>query len=331
MIKFCFIMTSMLTTESLDLSSSEVLASPEYFSDVSELSIPTSILLNSPMQPPTTEQPPRKIQKTYKKQKREDVPQDVPVNCLWDNCDEILPNLSELGKHLHSHIIMQKKENRTNRKSGYQCKWSGCERDTPFKGTYNLEHHLRYQHTGEKPHICKWCSTGFAQKSDLTEHLSNIHNRKEPELKTSNFHSYANGYPHPFAEENTSSPMVRIPGFSKPLVPILPAPEPMYQNSYERIGIKPNCGTPFEPQQLVVPFHNNNPIRNSVMGLDFPMVNSFLHLTKPAHPSFSFSQEDLMPNVNSFDGTTGITGLSESGFWGHFLGSSNNGDQSPEE
>jgi len=96
--------------------------------------------------------------------------------CEWDGCDAHFDSLTQLGEHLSSHIKQQKSLNRSSKKSGYICKWKGCSRKVPFKGCYNLEHHLRYQHTGEKPFKCNWCSSRFAQRSDMGEHLRSIHN-----------------------------------------------------------------------------------------------------------------------------------------------------------
>ena len=99
------------------------------------------------------------------------------VVCRWAGCGAQCPNLDELGNHLAEHIKHHKAANRREKRSGYFCEWEGCTRTKPFKGCYNLEHHLRYQHTGEKPFVCPkfWCNSRFAQHSDLKEHLRNIH------------------------------------------------------------------------------------------------------------------------------------------------------------
>jgi len=108
----------------------------------------------------------------------------VPVvtTCKWGMCNLNYNTVEELGQHISEHIKMQKAVNRREKRSGYVCEWDGCSRNKkPFKGCYNLEHHIRYQHTGEKPFACPkgWCDSKFAQHSDLKEHLRNIHCEQE--------------------------------------------------------------------------------------------------------------------------------------------------------
>jgi hypothetical protein len=95
--------------------------------------------------------------------------------CRWLECKAVFSSLKELGLHIREHLKHQKAINRKAKTCGYVCKWEGCSRQTPFKGCYNLEHHLRYQHTGEKPFECDTCSSCFAQRSDLLEHRQKIH------------------------------------------------------------------------------------------------------------------------------------------------------------
>ena len=137
------------------------------------------------------DEPPKKRKKLSKKRN------DEACKCEWNDCDKIFDCLTELGTHVLGHIQDQKAENRSNKKSGYICKWKNCSRkEKPFKGCYNLEHHIRYQHTGEKPFVCKWCPSKFAQRSDMIEHLRNIHNQNieipQIDCKKKNMHSNDN-------------------------------------------------------------------------------------------------------------------------------------------
>eukprot|EP01095_Lingulamoeba_sp_RSL-Kostka_P002792 TRINITY_DN1370_c0_g1_i1.p1 TRINITY_DN1370_c0_g1~~TRINITY_DN1370_c0_g1_i1.p1 ORF type:complete len:361 (-),score=87.13 TRINITY_DN1370_c0_g1_i1:245-1282(-) len=107
-------------------------------------------------------------------------------HCYWENCNSSpFKEISELGKHiLQEHIVTQKIENKKQKKRGYICKWENCKRNLkPFKGCYNLEHHIRYQHTKEKPFDCHICKAKFVQNSDLREHLKSIHKVVQPKPK----------------------------------------------------------------------------------------------------------------------------------------------------
>ncbi len=84
------------------------------------------------------------------------------VVCEWTDdgavCGAVFGELAQLGRHLReAHIAAQKKNNRVARLTGSRCYWRGCERppDKPFNSTYNLELHLRFQHTGERPFVCQ--------------------------------------------------------------------------------------------------------------------------------------------------------------------------------
>lgn len=110
----------------------------------------------------------------------------VETVCRWGDCDEEYETVSDLGWHiLHQHVKGQKAANRQQKTSGYFCRWEGCERhDKPFKGCYNLEHHVRYQHTKEKPFTCdrSGCNSSFSQNSDLKEHLRKRHKEIVPKI-----------------------------------------------------------------------------------------------------------------------------------------------------
>ncbi len=84
-----------------------------------------------------------------------------PAVCEW-RCGERLcglqfEELGQLGLHIREeHIKTQKKQNRVLKMTGSRCYWRGCERplDKPFNSCYNLEVHVRFQHTHEKPFVC---------------------------------------------------------------------------------------------------------------------------------------------------------------------------------
>ena len=104
--------------------------------------------------------------------------------CAWEGCGKQFESLSLLGSHIfETHVLEQKQSNRKLKTSGYHCRWEGCPRpQKPFKGCYNLEHHLRYQHTKEKPYSCHkaGCLSSFSQQSDLKEHLRKRHKEDVP-------------------------------------------------------------------------------------------------------------------------------------------------------
>ena len=175
---------------------------------------------------PSTAPPKRKRQRT-----EPTLPTPSPLTisderwhlCKWDECNLSFESLKDLGVHLRAHIKTQKDTNRKCKKSGYVCKWAGCARTNPFKGCYNLEHHLRYQHTGERPYQCDACSSSFAQRSDLTEHLQNIH-QFLPQKPSGGL-----GQPTP---RNLSAPFLRAP----------PPPE----QSLAQLGPFPSAPPPIE-------------------------------------------------------------------------------------
>ena len=102
----------------------------------------------------------------------------VPVNgvyiCKWQDCENAgFASLADVGVHIRAiHIADQKQENRIYKMRGSRCFWRGCDRswDAPFNSFYNLEMHIRYLHTGERPFACEHpgCSWSFCQASDLT-------------------------------------------------------------------------------------------------------------------------------------------------------------------
>jgi len=104
----------------------------------------------------------------------------IVYSCQWEECNCKFETVGALGDHVRLHIAAQKKENRRNKTRGFYCKWRNCNREKAFKGLYNLDHHLRYQHTGEKPYSCQKCASVFGQESDLKEHLIKIHQESVP-------------------------------------------------------------------------------------------------------------------------------------------------------
>jgi hypothetical protein len=83
--------------------------------------------------------------------------------CEWVSegrtCGLQFEELGQLGLHIRDeHIKTQKKQNRITKMTGSRCYWRGCERplDRPFNSCYNLEVHVRFQHTHEKPFVCPY-------------------------------------------------------------------------------------------------------------------------------------------------------------------------------
>jgi len=104
--------------------------------------------------------------------------------CKWKNCNATFIDIEAQSNHIaEAHIKIQKLLNRKEKKRGFACEWTGCTREKPFNSCYNLEHHIRYKHTGEKPYACTvtGCFSRFAQASDLREHLRLHSNPVHPE------------------------------------------------------------------------------------------------------------------------------------------------------
>jgi hypothetical protein len=85
------------------------------------------------------------------------------ATCEWVSegrtCGLQFEELGQLGLHIRDeHIKTQKKQNRVTKMTGSRCYWRGCERplDRPFNSCYNLEVHVRFQHTHEKPFVCPY-------------------------------------------------------------------------------------------------------------------------------------------------------------------------------
>jgi len=109
---------------------------------------------------------------------------EAPFQCRWKNCNATFSDMEAQANHISdAHIKVQKLLNRKEKKRGFACEWSSCTREKPFNSCYNLEHHIRYKHTGEKPYACSvtGCFSRFAQASDLREHLRLHSNPIHPE------------------------------------------------------------------------------------------------------------------------------------------------------
>jgi len=109
---------------------------------------------------------------------------EANFQCRWKNCNATFNDMEAQANHIaEAHIKVQKLLNRKEKKRGFACEWTGCTREKPFNSCYNLEHHIRYKHTGEKPYACTvtGCFSRFAQASDLREHLRLHSNPVHPE------------------------------------------------------------------------------------------------------------------------------------------------------
>jgi len=138
----------------------------------------------------------------------------VTFVCQWEACFLEFSTHENLCSHVAlDHVAKQKRTNRAERTSGYPCRWTDCPRGgLPFKGVYNLQHHIRYLHTKERPHACNItpCRSRFAQASDLREHLRLIHGR--PALPPSRIRT-----PRLSPRRSSSSP--NAASYSDPLSP----------------------------------------------------------------------------------------------------------------
>ena len=95
------------------------------------------------------------------------------VVCLWDNCRQEFPSLSQLVTHLdQSHTLAM---------TQFVCFWENCPRLLkPFDARYKLITHLRC-HTGEKPYQCEvqTCKRSFSRLENLKLH-TRTHTGEKP-------------------------------------------------------------------------------------------------------------------------------------------------------
>ena len=102
--------------------------------------------------------------------------------CKWQDCTATLASLELLDAHVAEHFQNMKKENKASMRKGYRCLWSQCESgQRTFRGVYNLEHHVRFHHTGYRPHRCpeEGCEARFVQLSDVKYHAQSVHGEKK--------------------------------------------------------------------------------------------------------------------------------------------------------
>ncbi|EFA86128.1 hypothetical protein PPL_00688 [Heterostelium album PN500] len=126
------------------------------------------------------QKPIKKVWKPRKKRRGSSIQANAPFHCKWSSCKLDFPSLKELDDHLGVHVKQQKET-----KFYAQCEWFGCSRGgRPLKSSYNLVHHIRYKHSGLKPHACDICeSSSFVQLSDLNEHKRNVHKVDDGHIK----------------------------------------------------------------------------------------------------------------------------------------------------
>ena len=99
--------------------------------------------------------------------------QQGAVVCLWDNCRQEFPTLTQLVTHLdRSHTLSM---------TQFICHWENCSRQLkPFDARYKLITHLRC-HTGEKPYWCEvsTCKRSFSRLENLKLH-TRTHTGEKP-------------------------------------------------------------------------------------------------------------------------------------------------------
>lgn len=117
------------------------------------------------------------IERTLKTQRRIDF--FILYACEWDDCVRSFSDRTTLANHVHDdHIVPHKEHNKKNKLKGCRCLWRTCGYIKSFRSFYNLEMHIGFKHTRNKPYACDECEWRFVQRSDLESHMS-IHEKRQ--------------------------------------------------------------------------------------------------------------------------------------------------------
>ncbi|KAH3679333.1 hypothetical protein WICMUC_001073 [Wickerhamomyces mucosus] len=87
-----------------------------------------------------------------------------PLNCKWENCNQIFENPELLYNHLCNDHVGRK----SNRNLSLKCHWDDCNVQTIKRD--HITSHLRV-HIPLKPFICPNCTKKFKRPQDLKKHI----------------------------------------------------------------------------------------------------------------------------------------------------------------
>jgi hypothetical protein len=83
----------------------------------------------------------------------EDHEDHCSLQCIFDNCREVVSSKSEIEDHYEKHIKVRL----------YKCDYEGCEK--VYRSKENMTLHFKNVHLKLKPYKCRFCTSTFSHRN----------------------------------------------------------------------------------------------------------------------------------------------------------------------